>query len=291
MRISSLKYFYEVAELKSISKVSNNLHISQPALSHQLSKIEKDLGVKLFERSNRGVELTDKGQILYNYAKRMLFLHSNLIEELEEDDSIKQEIKINVSSTCAKSLMDIVSKDIGRIFKNININISSSKETNEKALLLHNRADVVLGCNKIDDPDLICSHIGIDRLILVSKKYVECHERVKLSLAILDDSLNMVINNVEKLNPTNICLKSDSIDVIKSYLKNPNVGAIVPRIAVEKELKSGELVTLCAVAYSMEYDLFITYSKDMNPNLKKKIKMLKTELEDILTREIAYVID
>lgn len=291
MRISSLKYFYEVAELKSISKVSNNLHISQPALSHQLSKIEKDLGVKLFERSNRGVELTDKGQILYNYAKRMLILHGNLIEELEEDDSIKQEIKINVSSTCAKSMMEIIAKDISIIFKNININISNSKETNEKALLLHNRADVVVGCNKIDDSDLICNYIGSDRLILVSRKYVECHERAKLSLAILEDSLNMAIKNIEKLNPTNICLKTDSMDVIKSYLKNANVGAIVPRIAVEEELRSGELVTLCAVAYSMEYDLYMTYSKDINANLKKKVKTLKTELENILIKDIAHVVE
>ena len=60
MRISSLRYFYEVAQLKSISKVSKDLHISQPALSHQLFKLEKELGVTLFERSNRGVELTTK---------------------------------------------------------------------------------------------------------------------------------------------------------------------------------------------------------------------------------------
>ena len=68
MRISSLRYFYEVAQLKSISKISNNLHISQPALSHQISKLEKYLGVKLLERSNTGVELTTKGQVMYKYA-------------------------------------------------------------------------------------------------------------------------------------------------------------------------------------------------------------------------------
>ena len=80
MRISSLMYFYEVAELKSISKVSNNLHISQPALSHQLSSLEKQLGVTIFERSNKGVELTDKGKILYNYSKEILKLHNSLLD-------------------------------------------------------------------------------------------------------------------------------------------------------------------------------------------------------------------
>lgn len=282
MRISSLKYFYEVAELKSISKVSNNLHISQPALSHQLSKIEKELGVKLFERSNRGVELTDKGQVLYNYAKQILFLHNNLLDELDEESFIKQEIKINISSTCANFVMESVAKDLGRIFKNINVNINNNRESNDKALLLHGRSDVILGCNYIDDSDLICNKIGTDRLILVCDEYVECHDRKNLSIAILGDSFNLAVENIEKLNQANICLRTDSLDVIKSYLKNDNVGAIVPRIAVEKELKSGKLVTLCAVAYSTEYDLYMTYRKDMDANLKKKVKVLKSEIEKVL---------
>lgn len=289
MRISSLKYFYEVAELKSISKVSNNLHISQPALSHQLSKIEKELGVKLFERSNRGVELTDKGQVLYNYAKQILFLHNNLIEELEEESFVKQEIKINISSTCANFAMEAIAKDIGRIFKNINVNINNNRESNDKALLLHGRSDVVLGCNEIEDPDLICSRVGSDRLILVCNEYVECHERKNLSIAILDDSFNMALENIEKLNPANICLRTDSLDVIKSYLKNDGVGAIVPRIAVEKELKDGKLVELCAVAYSMEYDLFMTYRKDIDASLKKKIKAFKSEIEKVLKTDAIEV--
>lgn len=285
MRIDSLKYFYEVAEVKSISKVSNNLHISQPALSHQLSKIEKELGVKLLERSNRGVELTEKGKILYNYAKKILFLHENLIEELEESSAGKQEIKIGVSSVCAKFMVENIANSILTIFKNVNINISNTKETNEKGLLLHNRADIVLGCKKVDDSDLICSRIGSDRLILVSEKNVECHQRSNLSIAVLDDSLNMDLKNIKNLNLNNICLKTDSIDVIKSYLKNPNVGAIVPKIAVEKELRGGELVTLCSVAYSMEYNFYMTYSKNIDPNLKRKIKTLKSELEKILNQE------
>ncbi|MEF9992222.1 MAG: LysR family transcriptional regulator [Romboutsia sp.] len=253
--------------------------------------MEKELGVKLFERSNRGVELTDKGQILYNYAKRILFLHSNLIEEIEEESSIKQEIKISISSTCSNFITEIMSNDIIKIFNNVNINISinNSKDISDKALLIHNRADIVIGCNNIEDSDLICNHIDKDKLILVSKKAVECHERSKLSIAILDDSLNMALKNIEKLNPSNISLRSDSIDVIKAYLKNNNVAAIVPRISVDKELKFGELVTLCSNAYAMEYNLFMTYNKDMDANMKKKLKKLKIELENILSKELVSV--
>lgn len=285
MRMSSLKYFYEVSELKSISKVSNDLHISQPALSHQLSKLEKDLDVKIFERSNRGVELTDKGKILYNYASEILSLYDSLLEELNENDESKQEIKISILSRYGNFLIDKVAKDIGRIFKGINVNISNQSEVNDKSLLLHNRADVVIGCNKIDDTDLISEYIGSDQIFLVSTKHVHCSEIKNLSVSLLDDNLSSVLSTLEKLNKINICLKSDSLDVIKSYLKSTNTAAIVPNIAVQKELQSGELSRLCSDEYVVEYDLFVTYRKDIETNLKKKLKIFKKDLQTVLNKE------
>lgn len=286
MRISSLKYFYEVSELKSISKVSNNLHISQPALSHQLSKLEKELGVKLFNRSNKGVELTNQGQVLYNYAKQILELHENLIKDIEEDSTKKKEIRINVLNTHANFLLNRVIKDMGDIFKNIGISINSQREVNKKALLIHNRADIVVGCTYIDDPDLVSEYIGKDKLILVSGEYLECKCIEKLPIAILDDDSGTTLKAIENIKKVNIYLKTDSLDVIKSYLKNANVAAIVPMISVEDELKSGELMRVCGKGYDLSYDLFITYRKDIDTNFKKKFKRFKKELESILNREL-----
>ena len=121
MRISSLMYFYEVAELKSISKVSNNLHISQPALSHQLSSLEKQLGVTIFERSNKGVELTDKGKILYNYSKEILKLHNSLLDEINMTSESKKEVKINVINRYGNFLIDNIAQDLGNILLEKNL--------------------------------------------------------------------------------------------------------------------------------------------------------------------------
>ncbi|MGL4914443.1 MAG: LysR family transcriptional regulator [Romboutsia sp.] len=286
MRISSLKYFYEVSELKSISKVSNNLHISQPALSHQLSKLEKELGVKLFERSNRGVELTEKGKILYNYAKEILNSHDNLLEELSQGEFEQEEIKISILSRYANFLIDSTAKDLGVIFKGMNVSISNQLEINNKSLLLHNRSDVIIGCNEIEDNDLVCEYIGNDRLILVSKKYVECNKLANLSIALLDDSLNNNTQRLENLYNRNIFLKTDSFDVIKSYLDIQGSAAIIPSISVENELKEGLLTHICGEQYEFEYNIYMTYRKDVDIGLKKKFRVLKRNLENILKKEV-----
>lgn len=284
MRISSLRYFYEVAELKSISKVSKDLHISQPALSHQLFKLEKDLGVKLFERSNRGVELTNEGEILYKYSKEILNIHSNLVEEINSGSYTRKEIKINISSIYASFFVTNIAKEISEIFNGFNISINRYLQSNEKAMLLHNKADIVIGCNEIKDTDLISNHIGSSRLILVSKKYIECDKVDKKAIALLDDNQSIDSVKFKKLDNINFCLKTDSLETIKEYLKQPNTSAIVPKVSVEEDLKLGKLMNLCENEEEGNYDLFITYKKDIESNIRKKIKILSKELENTLNK-------
>ncbi len=285
MQIDSLKYFYEVAELKSISKAANNSHISQPALSHQLSKLEKELGAKLLERSNKGVKLTSQGEILYNYAREILISHNNLIEEISANNSIKKEIEITNSSMYANFLVSNLAKDIGKIFKNFNVIINNQLEINEQVLLLHNRSDVVVGSKMIYDVDLSSNYIGSDKLILISKQEIKKDKLDKLSVALLDDNLSISKRELEKLDKSKICLKTNSLDTVREYLNNSNTAAIVPKIAVEGELGTGIFKDLECREYEIEYDLFITYKKDIESSLKKKINMFKNELERILNKE------
>lgn len=285
MRISSLIYFYEVAQLKSISKVSNKFHISQPALSHQLSSLEKELGVKILERSNKGVKLTDKGKILYNYSKEMIKLHNNLLDDISMESETKKEIKINILSTYGNFLVDNISNNLVEIFDKINININNKSEDNEKSILLHNRADLVIGCKKIEDDDLVCEHIGTNKLLLVGKNYITYNDIEELSIAILDDKINTITNILDELKNTNTYLKTNSIDIIKSYMNNQNIALIVPEIAVRKELKSKKLINLYEFKCNTEYDLYISYRKDTTQSLKTKFKLFKQSLENILKEE------
>ncbi len=69
INLNSLKIFYEVANSKSFLDAANKLFVSQPAVSKSMSKLEEDLGVLLFYRDNKGIELTPSGEILYKYLK------------------------------------------------------------------------------------------------------------------------------------------------------------------------------------------------------------------------------
>ena len=70
MNMLQLKYVLEVASSSSMREAATNLYVSQPALSQSIRELEDELGILLFDRTNKGVILTEEGREFVNYAKK-----------------------------------------------------------------------------------------------------------------------------------------------------------------------------------------------------------------------------
>ena len=100
------KFFYAVAKNKNMTKASEELHISQPAISQSIKKLEEQLGGTLFLRSNKGMELTEEGKMFFDYVKGALELINNAENEFTAfKDLSKGEIKIGCSTTLTKLIL------------------------------------------------------------------------------------------------------------------------------------------------------------------------------------------
>jgi DNA-binding transcriptional LysR family regulator len=69
MELRHLRYFVAVAEERSVTRAAERLWIAQPGLSRQISLLERELGIRLFERHTRGVDLTEAGELLLDRAR------------------------------------------------------------------------------------------------------------------------------------------------------------------------------------------------------------------------------
>ncbi|WP_122629279.1 LysR family transcriptional regulator [Lucifera butyrica] len=84
MDIRHLIYFAEVARCQSFTKASQTLHITQPSISKMIKTLEDELGVVLFDRSGKQVELTDAGKAVLNQSRQIIASMQNLTSELAD---------------------------------------------------------------------------------------------------------------------------------------------------------------------------------------------------------------
>jgi LysR family nitrogen assimilation transcriptional regulator len=85
MNIRQLRFFLQIAELGSMTRAATFLHIAQPALSRHMQQLEEELGVTLFQRSDRGVALTDAGNLLRDRAVGLLQHFERVRQEVRDE--------------------------------------------------------------------------------------------------------------------------------------------------------------------------------------------------------------
>lgn len=105
MDIRVLKNLIKIAEQGSICKAAESLHISQPPLSRQLKALEYELGIKIFERSPKGVQLTEKGRLLYKRAASLISYSDLIVRELTSSTNI---IRIGVTTSLVEYSLDYI---------------------------------------------------------------------------------------------------------------------------------------------------------------------------------------
>jgi LysR family hydrogen peroxide-inducible transcriptional activator len=95
MDLGQLRYFSKIVEHRSFTRAAKDCCVSQPALSQQIAKLEKELGQPLFERQGRSIRLTPAGQVLQARAERILHLVDDAKRQITDDG---QTGRINVSA-------------------------------------------------------------------------------------------------------------------------------------------------------------------------------------------------
>lgn len=221
------RVFYTVAKNKHMTKASKELHISQPAISQSIKKLEEQLGGTLFLRSNKGMELTSEGKMFYEYVKGALELIHNAENEFTSfKDLSKGEVKIGCSTTLTKLVLMNSLKNFHLDYSNININITNDLTSN----LIN---DLKLG--KLDF--VIFNESNIKETNLNLEKIKELKQGFIYNPEFYDDD----IINFEDLNNYPLILQKEESNSRKllDYIALKNKVKLIPKM----EVVSQELIT------------------------------------------------
>lgn len=221
------RVFYTVAKHKHMTKASEELHISQPAISQSIKKLEEQLGGTLFLRSNKGMELTEEGKMLYEYIKGALELINNAENDFTSfKDLSKGEIKIGCSTTLTKLILMDALKDFHKDYPNISIKITNGLTNDLINDLKIGKLDFVI----FNESNIKETNLNLDKI-----------KELKQGFIYNPDFYKDNINNFEELNKYPLILQKEEANSRKllNYIAQKNNVKLIPSM----EVVSQELIT------------------------------------------------
>lgn len=144
MDIRQLYYYREIVKQGSISKAAEILHIAQPPLSQLLKKLETELGTTLIYRYRQKWELSETGQLLFQYADQLLNQTEEVKRRIHEiEEGTAGTVRIGVSSACSNMLTDYIA-EFRSEFSQVKINIFSGDSEGLLKKLTQKEIDIAL---------------------------------------------------------------------------------------------------------------------------------------------------
>lgn len=257
--LSQYKIFYEVAKAGNISKAAKELYISQPAISKAISKLEDSLGLSLFTRSSRGVQLTSEGEILFEHTREAFDALDRGEQELKRIQEFDiGHLRIGVSNTLCKYILLPYLKTFIDQYPHMKVTIESQATAQTLARLEQQKIDLGLVAEPSVRRDLAFIPVmDIQDTFVTTPNYLDnlyLREGQDTSLfetgnIMLLDTSNMTRHHVDEYMAENNIfphqiLEVTTMDLLIEFAKIGLGIACVIKELVQKELDSGMLVEI-----------------------------------------------
>ncbi len=286
MDIECLEYFQKVARCNSISKVANMSHISQPALSQQMQKLEDSLGHELFVRSNRGVKLTQAGELVLKYADNIIRTYEKMLSELEKQQ--KREIKIEADITIATYCLPSALLKMQNNFPTHKYNLISGFSDQIEEDVLNDICEVGFIINHPTAEDLVSQIVINERVVLISPTEYNVCEKIRLEevidhpliilkeKCIIKENVNRALNSLGyNFDDLNIIARLETTEAIKTLVKRGYGVGFVAYNAVKEDYYSKNLQVSRIEDYNLDYNVFM---------VNKASKILADETREFVER-------
>ena len=252
--------FRSVAKNLSFTKASNELFISQPAVTKNIHALENEYGLRLFNRKGNRIYLTAEGNVLLDYADKLFSLQRQLEDDLNSfKENPSGSLRLGASTTIAQYVIPpILSKFRGK-FPEVKLSLLTGNTEQVADNLLKGEIDLGIVEGKIKNRDIHYIRFISDELVtairpknklvntdeisvakLVALPFV-LRERGSGTLEVIEHALR---NKGIKLSSLNIIIYLGSTEAIKLYLENDDCIGFISIRALKKELESRSLKIL-----------------------------------------------
>jgi LysR family nitrogen assimilation transcriptional regulator len=277
MKLDQLRYFLEAVHCGSISAAARKVHLAQPAFSTHIKALEEDLGVKLFERSTKGVRLTDAGERLYNGAQS-LFRHVDQVREetVNAANKLAGEVRIVLASSVASLLAGQLFWEARQTYPHIRLVILDLMRLASDDLVTSRQVDFALLPNVATLLGAASAPVIAQDLYLVGRVpprdtngEIDFRDLANHPL-VMGGRRNQLRIDLENTAAREGCrikiaIEQDSLSVFRSIIIHGPAYTIVPYSAFATEIEAG----------------LLTATRIINPSIERTLSFVWHEFSDL----------
>ncbi len=166
MELHQLRYVLAIADTGNFTKASQAMFVSQPSLSQQVAKLEKELGHRLFHRLGRRAVPTDAGAVFIERARRIIFEVDNAASEIRDDPDLGRQITVGAIQTVAPYILPDLIQRCREQYPNLQISTYEGFRGDLIAGVLDGNIDLAIVALPHNDPRLSVEPIFSEPLLL-----------------------------------------------------------------------------------------------------------------------------
>ena len=255
MNMRFLLTFVWVARLGSFRLTAEKLSSTQAAISSRISVLETELGVQLFQRDSRGVNLTREGHKVLGYAEEMLATQQRLLQSLGQADSFAGRLRIGVMDTVIHSWLSELISALSRDYPQVEVELTADTALNLNEQLLKGQLDLIFQTDLLRADgvrNVQLAHYPLSWVVakegVLDRPYENladlCQERL-LTFSRQSRPHQDMLNFLHQQGitaPRVSCINSVAA-IIKLVADGFGIGALPP-VLVSRELQSGTMIAL-----------------------------------------------
>jgi len=295
MEFRQLKTFQTVATLLSFNRAAEVLNYAQSTISAQIRALEEDLDVKLFDRLGKRVILTEAGERLSQYARKILDIEAETFAEVKGRTQSQGALTIRVPQTIGNSYLPEVLAEFRCRFPGVSLHFHTCAFHSLEHELQTGVTDLAfLLAESINSASLEAEPLSFERLLMVSNVGHHLAQKSKVSIGelagesifvpIADCGYRMMFEQMltkAGLEPLAL-LEFNSIEMLKACLIRGSGVTMIPEITVRAEIDRGELSVLQWEDPHMETAvLMIRHRKKwLSPSLRAFMDIARASIGD-----------
>lgn len=276
LNIHEINVFLTAAETQNFSEAARQLHMTQPAVSMQIQSLEQRLGVDLFERSGRRIQLSEAGETLMPMARELVSMSLRIEEAMKSlGGEVVGHLKIGCSTTAGKYILPQLIARFRRMHPRVQVTVYNSGRDQVMDMLCDGMTHISVISSLVSCRDAEFKPFFTDRAVVIApidhpwanRNTIKPQELREADFIIRDDTagtrqvmMEGLLEHGVHLDDLNIVMELGNAEAIEMAVEEGIGVSIVSRLVAQRGVDLGRIKMLEIEGLNLERKIYIAYN-------------------------------